>query len=76
MISIVIGLIILIPIFFFIIRWAIDQWNKMDQEDKKELVDNKLHEIELVDDLHGKISDVDLDDFNKKKEEVDKVIKS
>lgn len=69
-------LIVLIPTFFIIIKWAINRWNKIDQEDKEGLVDDKLHEVEFVNDLHGKVSDVDLDDFNEKKEEIDKVIKS
>lgn len=76
MINIIVLLIVLIPTFFIIIKWAINRWNKIDQEDKEGLVDDKLHEVEFVNDLHGKVSDVDLDDFNEKKEEIDKVIKS
>jgi len=74
-VRVLVFLIILLPVFYFIGKWALRAWKEDDKEALEKAVDEKVDEAKQVDRLHRKAKRVDLDDLEKKKETIDKVTK-
>lgn len=76
MVTLLVFLIILLPVFYFIAKWAIKAWKEADREEVEDILDEKLDEVKQVDKLHKKAQKVNVDEFEEKKETINKVTKS
>ena len=73
MIRLVVLLIILIPICYFIGKWAVKAWHEADIEEDEGEVEEALEKAKLIDDLYKKVKKVDVDKIEKEKDKIDEV---